>query len=90
MNLLVLGFIRPEYDYKSLEDLVTDIKEDCNVAKRSLERDAYVSWKEGEGWLREFGWAEEMDVKRAEEEVLKMGGGGDEEKGEGQGEGQKL
>jgi riboflavin kinase len=32
LNLLILGFIRPEYDYTSLEALVEDIKVDCEVA----------------------------------------------------------
>ena len=78
LNLLVLGFIRPEYDYKSLEDLVSDIKMDCDVARDSLRRDGYRDFI-GEGnqgksewgsWLREFGWWEgvsEAEVRRVEE-----------------------
>lgn len=34
LNLLMLGFIRPEYDYTSLEALVDDIKTDCDVASK--------------------------------------------------------
>lgn len=57
MNLLILGFIRPEYDYVSKESLVEDIRFDIEVARRSLEREAYDRWKrddyltrfEGEG-----------------------------------------
>jgi riboflavin kinase len=41
LNLLILGFIRPEYDYVSLDALVKDIKIDCDVAARSLERESY-------------------------------------------------
>lgn len=38
MRLLVLGFVREEQDYKSLEALVEDINFDCEVAKGSLRR----------------------------------------------------
>jgi riboflavin kinase len=38
LSLLVLGFVRPEYDYVSKDALVEDIREDIRVAKRSLER----------------------------------------------------
>lgn len=47
----MLGFIRPEYDYVSKEALVEDIREDIRIAQRSLEREAYVAWKE-DAWLR--------------------------------------
>ena len=76
LNLLILGFIRPEYDYESLEALVDDIRMDCEVARRSLERRGYAEWK-GEGseagagaWLREFGWMRGVDVGSVEGEVL--------------------
>lgn len=36
MNLVILGFIRPEYDYVSVESLVEDIRTDIQVAKDSL------------------------------------------------------
>lgn len=45
MNLVILGFIRPEYDYVSLESLVEDIWTDIQVAKDSLAREAYASFK---------------------------------------------
>ena len=44
MNLVILGFIRPEYDYVSKESLVDDIKTDINVAGRSLARPAYAEF----------------------------------------------
>lgn len=44
MNLVILGFIRPEYDYVSKESLVDDIKTDINVAGRSLARPAYAKF----------------------------------------------
>ena len=45
MNLMILGFIRPEYDYVSKESLIKDIRFDIEVARRSLEREAYERWK---------------------------------------------
>ncbi len=53
MNLLICGFIRPEYDYVSKESLVEDINVDIEVSKRSLEREAYLKLKE-EKYLVEF------------------------------------
>jgi len=55
MALSVLGFIRPEYDYVSMESLIADINEDIEVTKRSLDR---------EGWRAKylddpFMWGEE-------------------------------
>lgn len=43
LNLLILGFIRPEYDYVSKESLIDDIKTDIQVAARSLARPAYAN-----------------------------------------------
>ena len=58
MNLLILGFIRPEYDYVSKESLIDDIKVDIEVAGRSLEREAYVRYK-GEMYLLDFKGADQ-------------------------------
>ncbi|ODM15849.1 Riboflavin kinase [Aspergillus cristatus] len=46
LNLLILGYIRPEYDYVSLEALVEDIRVDCEVARKSLQRDTYARYLE--------------------------------------------
>jgi FAD synthase len=69
LNLLILGYIRPEFDYVSLEALIDDIRTDCEVANKSLARKAYVSYlaedgkgdgevdenvKEQRKWLRTF------------------------------------
>ena len=54
MNLLICGFIRPEYDYVSKESLVEDINVDIEVARRSLQRAAYLKFK-NEKYLLEFG-----------------------------------
>lgn len=54
MNLLICGFIRPEYDYVSKESLIEDINVDIEVARRSLDREAYRALR-GEGYLVEFG-----------------------------------
>ncbi|KAJ9656067.1 riboflavin kinase [Neophaeococcomyces mojaviensis] len=84
LNLLMLGFIRPEFDYVSKESLIEDILTDCDVARRSLQRDAWridgktEAEKEWEAWLRDFKWADGLsrqDVKQVEEKVL--GGAGD-------------
>jgi riboflavin kinase len=70
----MLGYIRPEYDYVSLEALVDDIRIDCEVARRSLEREAYARYKEdGEwkAWLTDFKWMDSVDTKQVEKQVLK-------------------
>lgn len=41
LKLLILGYIRPEYDYVSREALIDDISVDCQVARASLARDKY-------------------------------------------------
>jgi riboflavin kinase len=41
MRLLLVGFVREEKDYKSLEALVADINFDCDVARHSLDRPAW-------------------------------------------------
>ncbi|RMZ81692.1 hypothetical protein DV737_g2391, partial [Chaetothyriales sp. CBS 132003] len=77
LNLLILGFIRPEYDYESLDALVSDIKTDCHVARRSLERPNWKKWRQDD-WLRAFGWVDELrqaggglvDVKKLEAETI--------------------
>jgi riboflavin kinase len=74
LNLLMLGYIRPEYDYEGVESLIEDIKVDCEVARRSLERSAYQKFAE-EGverkWLEDFGWRQGVDAKKVEDQVLK-------------------
>ncbi|KAI9696912.1 MAG: riboflavin kinase [Bogoriella megaspora] len=45
MNLIILGFIRPELDYVSKEKLIEDIKTDIEVAGNSLARKAYANFK---------------------------------------------
>ncbi|KAH6678829.1 hypothetical protein F5X68DRAFT_173214 [Plectosphaerella plurivora] len=59
MRLFLLGFIREEKDYKSLEALVEDIMFDCEVARESMARKAWAptretllrSGKGSEAWL---------------------------------------
>jgi riboflavin kinase len=43
MAISILGFIRPEYDYVSVESLIEDINTDIEVTKRSLNRE---KWRE--------------------------------------------
>ncbi|KAL8648021.1 MAG: hypothetical protein Q9226_006182, partial [Calogaya cf. arnoldii] len=57
MNLLILGFVRPEYDYVDKESLVEDIRTDIEVARRSLEREPYARLK-GDPYLAQFQGAE--------------------------------
>ncbi|PQE07651.1 Riboflavin kinase protein [Rutstroemia sp. NJR-2017a BBW] len=54
MRVLILGYIRPELDYVDLESLVKDIECDIEVARGSVEREAWRRYAEegGEGW----GW----------------------------------
>jgi riboflavin kinase len=56
MAISIFGFIRPEYDYVSVESLIEDINEDIEVTKRSLDRE---KWKEAmkDGYL----WGEESE-----------------------------
>ena len=54
MNLLICGFIRPEYDYVSKESLIEDINVDIDVTKNSLEREPYLRLKR-ETYLLEYG-----------------------------------
>ncbi|KAI1141504.1 riboflavin kinase [Hypoxylon sp. FL0543] len=42
MRLLILGFVRDERDYSSLDALVSDINIDCDVARQSLARPAWT------------------------------------------------
>ena len=46
LNLLILGFIRPEFDYSTKEQLILDIEEDIEATKRSLARPSYMKHSE--------------------------------------------
>lgn len=52
LKLLILGFVREELDYVSLEALVEDIKTDINVTKASLAREGWEVFERDE-WLRD-------------------------------------
>ncbi|KAJ5934524.1 hypothetical protein N7466_004071 [Penicillium verhagenii] len=49
LNLLILGYIRPEFDYVSKDALIEDIRIDCEVARQSLLREAYKRYLEDDG-----------------------------------------
>ncbi|KAF4595630.1 Riboflavin kinase [Ophiocordyceps camponoti-floridani] len=54
MRLLILGFIRPELDYDGLDALIKDINMDCDVARNSLNREAWrlpAASPAGADWL---------------------------------------
>ncbi|RXW24822.1 hypothetical protein EST38_g1037 [Candolleomyces aberdarensis] len=51
MRLLIAGFIREEKDYPKLKALIEDIKVDCDVARKSLDREAWALRETGKGTL---------------------------------------
>ncbi|KAL1718385.1 hypothetical protein EV715DRAFT_252631 [Schizophyllum commune] len=51
MRLLIMGFIREEKDYPSLDALIEDIRIDCDVARNSLNREAWALRETGKGTL---------------------------------------
>lgn len=69
---MILGYIRPEYDYVSLDALVEDIREDIRVAQRSLARDAYKEFR-GDAWLRGEGEESQKDQRRRTDDLSKDG-----------------
>jgi riboflavin kinase len=62
MNLIILGFIRPELDYVSKEKLIEDIRTDIDVARNSLAREAYTKFYHDE-YLTSFEGAEKARDK---------------------------
>ena len=71
--MIILGFIRPEYDYVSKEALVEDIREDIRISQRSLAREAYQACKD-DAWLKgEGGEGEGQVTKQAEGEKVNGG-----------------
>ncbi|RMY16088.1 hypothetical protein D0868_00525 [Hortaea werneckii] len=59
MNVNILGFIRPEYDYVSKEKLIEDIKTDIDVAGRSLARKPYAKMRD-DPYLLDFKGKEQV------------------------------
>lgn len=57
MRLLITGFIREEKDYPDLQALIENIHLDCEVARRSLDREARALREAGESdrWMV-VGW----------------------------------
>jgi riboflavin kinase len=51
MRLLVTGFIREEKDYAGVEELIEDIRVDCEVVRKSLDREAWALRETGRGTL---------------------------------------
>lgn len=51
LRLLVCGFVREERDYGDVKALVEDIKVDCEVARRSLDRPGWAPRELGRGTL---------------------------------------
>jgi riboflavin kinase len=44
LRIIVLGYIRPELDYTTVEALVNDIRIDIQVARNGLERPVYAAF----------------------------------------------
>jgi len=59
MRISILGWIRPEYDYVSLDALVEDIKTDIEVSGRSLARPGWGP-KDAKGGGDGYLWGEEV------------------------------
>ncbi|KAJ7773435.1 riboflavin kinase [Mycena metata] len=51
MRLLITGFIREEKNYAHVEALIEDINVDCDVARKSLDREAWALRETGTGTL---------------------------------------
>jgi hypothetical protein len=69
MNLLMLGFVREERgDYSGVEELVQDIKVDMEVARRSLQREAYRKWTTDDA-LKRVPTREEVEGDDAERQA---------------------
>ncbi|KAI0594700.1 hypothetical protein F4775DRAFT_572692 [Biscogniauxia sp. FL1348] len=66
MRLLILGFVREERDYDGLDALVADIGVDCEVARRSLAREA---WTPREGIVLETETETEAEGGDKEEKI---------------------
>lgn len=75
LNLLILGYIRPEFDYVSREALVEDIRIDCEVARRSLMRDGYVGYLADQTAAAAEEGGDDDDEVRKEREWLRSFGG---------------
>ena len=59
MNLSILAFIRPEYDYVSKDSLIKDIRTDIKVAQDSLARAAYARLRR-DPYLLDFAGRDEV------------------------------
>ncbi|KAK7047162.1 riboflavin kinase [Paramarasmius palmivorus] len=51
MRLLIMGFIREQKNYLEIKALIEDIKVDCDVARKSLDREAWALRETGEGTM---------------------------------------
>ncbi|KAK4047188.1 riboflavin kinase [Microbotryomycetes sp. JL221] len=52
LRVVMLGFIRPEYNYASLDALIDDINTDKQVAERSVNRQGYKQFERDEFFTR--------------------------------------
>ena len=52
LRVLILGFVRPEKNYDSVDALVQDINTDVEVTRKSLGRPAWAKFRD-DAWLAE-------------------------------------
>ncbi|KAJ1978664.1 riboflavin kinase [Dimargaris verticillata] len=52
LRVVVLGYIRPERDYSSLDALIYDINVDITVAKNSMNRNSYKAFQKDKTFLQ--------------------------------------
>lgn len=55
-NVAIMGYIRPQYNYTTRQDLIVDIETDVEVCKRSLGRRSYAVDDDLASWLVSFDW----------------------------------
>lgn len=67
MRLMILGYVREEKDYPSLEALVCDIRIDIEVARQSLLREGWMVKEAGEQGRLDGSWLVRPAESRAEE-----------------------
>ncbi|KAJ9165652.1 Riboflavin kinase [Coniochaeta hoffmannii] len=69
MRLMILGYIREEKDYPSMEALIEDIKIDRDVARRSLERPGWMPREVGPEGTLDGSWLVRPEEEGVEVEV---------------------
>jgi riboflavin kinase len=69
MRLMILGYIREEKDYESMQALIEDIKIDRDVSRRSLERPGWMPREVDEAGTLDGSWLVRPEEEGVEIEV---------------------